>query len=375
MGATLERVSIKGFKSIADQEIQFGSVNVLIGPNGAGKSNLIAFFRMLSHMLASPDGNLRMFVGMSGGANTLLFDGAKRTPQLEASLSIRTERGLNDYAFRLVHVSGDAFLFADEQCRFSRDDLPSQAAWISLGAGHAESQMLLDNHGTRQTTVQTIKFLLRRLIVYQFHDTSARARIRQKWRIDDSRYLKEDAGNLGAFLLRLQEEQPAFFKRIVEVIRQVVPFVDRLILEPEYGHVLLRWRERGSDQEFGVHQASDGMLRAIALITLLLQPPEQLPGLLALDEPELGLHPYAMTIVAGLIKAAAVHCQIVIATQSPAFLDQFSIEDIIVVDRMGRDTQFHRLGEEALQEWMDAYRLSDLWEMNILGGRPKEIAA
>jgi len=375
MGTGLTRVHIRGFKSIEDQAIAFGPVNVMIGPNGSGKSNLIAFFRMLSHMLAGPTGNLRLFVGAHGGANGLLFDGAKQTPQLEAEIEIATDAGENDYGFRLFHVAGDSFLFAEEKCRFSGRRFPSRSPWIDLGAGHSESKMVDDDHERYGQTIRVIRHLLTRLAVYQFHDTSQKARIKQKWPVGDARYLKEDAGNLGAFLFGLRVNEPRYYKRIVETIRQIVPFFDDFILEPEYDYLILKWRERGSDVEFGAHQASDGMLRAMALITLLLQPPDKLPAILALDEPELGLHPYAVTIISGLIGAASQHSQVLIATQSPSFLDQFAAEDVVVVDRVGRATAYRRLREDELRLWLDEYRLSELWNMNMLGGRPKEVAA
>lgn len=158
-------------------------------------------------------------------------------------------------------------------------------------------------------------------------------------------------------------------------MRQVAPVFDDFVLEPEFGSLMLQWRERGSDVVFLADQASDGMLRAIALITLLLQPPERLPELLVLDEPELGLHPSAITIIAGLIRAASVHAQILLATQSTLFLDQFEADDVIVVERNGRGSEFRRLDTEKLRQWLQEYTLGELWERNVLGGRPRASAA
>ncbi|MGH7782868.1 MAG: AAA family ATPase, partial [Candidatus Binatia bacterium] len=221
-------------------------------------------------------------------------------------------------------------------------------------------------------TRATIAGLLRGLAVYHFQDTSKEARIKQRWDASDNTWLKHDAANLAPFLWGLSTSFPEYYRRIVETIRQVAPFFDDFIFDLEGTTMLLRWRERGSDLTFNAPQASDGTLRAMALITALLQPPQKLPTLLIIDEPELGLHPYAITIMGGLIKAVAQNRQVLIATQSPMLLDQFDPGDVIVVERNDRASAFRRESEERLRDWLDEYAMSDLWQRNILGGRPKE---
>ncbi len=112
------------------------------------------------------------------------------------------------------------------------------------------------------------------------------------------------------------------------------------------------------------------MLRILALVALLQRPEFDLPDVLILDEPELGLHPYAIEVVAGLIRAASKSVQIILATQSVSLIDRFYPEDIVVVNRVERESQFQRLGTEALAEWLKEYTLSELWEKNVIGGRP-----
>jgi predicted ATPase len=213
---------------------------------------------------------------------------------------------------------------------------------------------------------------LRRAIVYQVRDTGPLSRIRNKWSIDDGRWLKEDAGNLAAVLYRLHEVEPAYYRRIVETTRLLLPFFADFEFQPEYGKLLLRWRERGSDQIFGASQAADGMLRAMALVTLLQQPEADLPNVLILDEPELGLHPYAIEVLAALIQSASQHCQVIVATQSVSLIDRFEPHDIVVVDRIGRESSFRRLDNSALAAWREEYTMSELWEKNVLGGRPAQ---
>jgi predicted ATPase len=340
---------------------------VLIGANGSGKSNLISFFKLLNWMVVPP-GNLQFYVSKTGGANSLLHDGAAATPQIEACLTFATEWGTNDYYVRLFHAAQDTLIFADERCRFV-DRSAGRGNWVSLGSGHRESKLFVAASQGDKTAQMTLK-LTKRCMVYQFHNTSDTARIRQRWSVEDNRFLKEDAANLASFLLRLQESQPGAYARIVETIRQIAPFFADFVLEPADGMVILQWREQNTDLVFGPHQASDGTLRMMALVSLLLQPEDDLPPVVILDEPELGLHPYAINIVAGLLQSVSNYAQVILATQSASFIDHFDPAQIIVVDRPGRESTFRRLDPEKLKDWLEEYSVTELWEKNVIGGRP-----
>lgn len=364
----LDRITLKGFKTIRELvDFEPHSQTVLIGPNGAGKSNFISFFRMMSWALSGPD-KLALYVSQQGGSRRLLHDGPARTREIEAKLTIRTAAGENEYAFRLFHAAGDTLVFADEGYRFSRAGWPSKADPKPLGAGHKDPRLLaaaVDNQ-----TARVIRTLLQKIVVYQFHDTSDTARIRGRWSADDNRRLKEDAANLASVLYRLQTRDRRYYQRIVDTIRLVLPLFSDFELEPDRGDLLLAWRERDTDEVFNVSQASDGLLRIVALITLLLQPAQDLPDVLILDEPELGLHPSAIDVVGGLIAAAATKIQIIVATQSVPLVDCFDPEDVVVVERRDRASTFRRLDPAALKEWLEEYSLSELWEKNVIGGRP-----
>ena len=315
-------------------------------------------------------GQLQFFVGKSGGANSLLFDGAAVTPQMEAELQFETDVGRNDYLFRLFHASPDTFIFAEEKYRVSRNTYQGLANWIPLDAGHKEAA-ITDKSASGNATAQTlVRQIQKNCAVYQFHNTSDTASIRQKWNIEDNKYLREDDANLAPFLWRLQENESAYYKRIVDVLTLIVPFFSNFVLEPDYGSIMLKWREKGSDLLFTANQASDGTLRVMALITLLLQPPETLPEVLILDEPELGWHPYAINTICGLINLISHRCQVILATQSPLLVDGFEPEDILVVERKNRQSCFSRLDAADWQDWLDEYSLSELWNKNLFGGRP-----
>ena len=365
----LETITLKGFKTIQSLEnFQPRPLTAFIGPNGAGKSNFISFFRLMSWALADPD-NLQLYVSQQGGASTLLHDGPAKTREIETELTIRTDAGKNQYAFRLVFAAGDTFIFADERYRFSRVGRPSVADWQETGAGHRTPQ-LLAAAADGDTTAHVIREILRKIVVYQFHNTSDTARMRSKWHMDDNRWLKEDAANIAPVLLRLRESDSRCYQRIIDTIRLILPFFSDFDLEPYYDSLLLNWRERNSDQVFSVSQASDGMLRVVALVTLLLQPEQDLPDVLILDEPELGLHPYAINVIGGLIRAVSTRIQVIVATQSMALVDCFEPTDIVVVEREGRSSTFRQLDTEALGGWLEDYSLSELWEKNVIGGRP-----
>ncbi len=363
---SLLKFSICGFKSIkCFENFEPGKLNILIGTNGAGKSNFISFFNFLSWILNS-DGKLREYVAYLGGANDLLHDGADTTKSIDAHFEIQTTSGINEYKFGLMFTKPDNLVFKEEMYRFSGKQYLKRADWSDCGVGHTEAKLPAKN----SITAKSILNLFRKFVVYQFHNTSDTAGMRLKWSAADGRWLKDNGQNLGSFLFRLQNEEHVHYIKIVKYLRLLLPFFDDFDLYEEFGQVLLRWKEKGSTKVFNASQASDGMLRTIALVSLLGQPPKDLPAVLFLDEPELGLHPSAVDAVAGLIKAASNHSQVFVATQSVSLVNQFNISDIVVIERKGRDSQFVRPDEKALSEYLDEYSTGQLWEKNILGGRP-----
>lgn len=363
----LQRLTLKGFKSIKAIDIELHPLNIMIGANGAGKSNMISFFKMLNEMMG---GRFQYYIGTSGRAQSYLHFGPKITPQIEAKLEFEVDNGVDTYHMRLFHAAGDTLIFAEETLSFL------QTGWSSprtdeLGAGHQETQIIKAADEGKETA-KALRYLLNRCRVYHFHDTSSTAEVRQSCYVGHNRWLMSDAGNLAALLLRFREEnEGAAYQRIIGTIRLIAPFFDDFVLEPDASNrVILNWLEKESDRVFGPHQFSDGTLRAICLTTLLLQPEKELPALIVVDEPELGLHPYALNVVADLFSKAALHTQILISTQSSSFLDNFDPEDVIVVNREGKESQFKRLNPTELDAWLDEYSLGEMWEKNIFAGGP-----
>ena len=372
----LDKIQLSGFKSIKEMTLELYGLNVLIGANGAGKSNLISFFKLFNHLMSN---NLQQYIATSGFSDMMLYYGAKRTPQITVTLNFSTPSGKNVYHMRLVNAAQDTLIFADEAISFSRHDIDGQARLISLGAGHRESKLLGDepsgtgNQNGPKRTAQVIKSIMQRWQVYHFHDTSSDAKIKKNTYINDNHYLRDNAGNLAAFLYQMQQRNEAHYRRIVTTIQSVTPFFCDFVLapsglNPEF--IMLNWRDRGAEPDvvFGPHQLSDGTIRLIALITLLLQP--NLPELIVIDEPELGLHPYAISILAALLKSVSLKTQIIVSTQSVTLVDQLDPEHLIVVDRHEDQSVFKRINETELESWLEEYSLGELWEKNVLGGRP-----
>lgn len=363
---TFTNVTISGYKSIEHASIDLRPLNVLIGANGSGKSNLLSFFEFMREISREALGK---FVNESGGAAALLFQGPKVTECLKASLAFGgSEDDKNDYCVELRRTADDAFVLNEEMFE---QDWPVPAATSSrpskvFDSGHKETSFF-----SRGSDYVFDDALLHGCEEFHFNDTSSEAKARRRAYIGDSELLHSDSRNLASVLHRLQLSQPDCYHRIVQTIRQIAPWFDDFVLVPvseDPNNILLNWRDRYSDQVYGPHQLSDGTLRAMGLVTLLLHPVDRLPKLILIDEPELGLHPQAIIVLAELIKQASHHCQIILATQSTGLLDQFEAEDVIVVDREGPASTFRRLEPEKLDEWLDDYTLSELWEKNVIGG-------
>ena len=371
----VESVTVRGFRSLADVQLcGLGNANVLIGANGAGKSNFIRFFEMLSWMLRAR--KLGEYIQINGGADDQLFGGSKITNEIHAEIQLKTKQGRNDYKFTLVRAHPDRFIFTEEAYRFSGVGFKSNADWTYLESGSTEAKITdaaqsnTSNERSNETA-RTIVNLLKNCNVYQFHDTSDNSRFKSSSETEDYRLFRSHGGNLASILYRLEQEDVKRFDRICRQIGRVLPVFDRFQIEEQHGKVALRWIAKGSDKTYGAHLTSDGSLRFFALVTLLNLPSHMLPNVLLLDEPELGLHPAAITIIGGMINSLASEKQIFIATQSPLLVDSFSLDTIRVLDLDKGKTKFRTLEESQYAHWLDKYYTAgDLWQKNLLGGRP-----
>ena len=371
--ARIQSVSIRGFRSLRDVQLHdLPDATVIIGANGSGKSNFIRFFDMLSWMLKSR--KLGEFIEQQGGADDQLYRGNKITPRMEAEIQLRTTRGRNDYSFSLAYGSPDRFFFSKEQFRFSSSDIAGDSRWTYLEGGHREARIVEAAQGTvpeaNSTTASVIVNLLRGCTGFQFHDTSVSSNLKKTWDVDDNLRLRSDGGNLAAVLHRLERHDIKKFDLICKHIGRILPVFDRFDIEESYGRVQLRWRAKGTDRTFGAHLTSDGSLRFFALVTLLNLPLEMMPDVILLDEPELGLHPAAINLVGNMIQSVSAQRQVIIATQSPLLVDCFDLNGVVVLDLHDDATVLRRLDHQQFERWLDDFTTGELWQQNLLGGRP-----
>ena len=366
----LKRIRMVGWKSIKDQTLELTPLTIVIGANGAGKSNLLSLFKLLNAIFANTPG-LRNYVGQCGFADSLLHYGVKQTPVAEMELTFTTETGDTTYLARWAAAAGGTLIFTEERVTFLRTGAVKPIV-VDLGAGHPETNLLRVADEGNQTAAVALR-LLRSCRLFHFHDTSESCAARQPCSVDANRFLLPDAGNLAAMLYLFSQQHKTAYRRISATVRQMVPDFEGFVLEPSKlndKQILLNWTHKGRDYEFGPHQLSDGSLRFIALATLLLQPEEKLPTLIALDEPELGLHPAALEILGGMSRAASEHSQLVFATQSSVFLDHFEPENIVVVNSRSGTSEFQQLDAEKLAAWRADYSMGEIWEKNVIGGGP-----
>lgn len=360
----LKTVTLRGYKSIANLEaFELRNINVLIGANGAGKSNFIGIFKLLA---ALADGNLQTFVQKEGGPDALLYGSRKRTQQLDVEIYFdQNSSGIaNKYLISLIPTADNRLIFSDQVASI---DGHFDISFCPVGSAHEE--FLQNNQGPASSYVRTAMQSWRQ---YHFHDTSDSAAVKRPHASNDNLRIKPGADNLAAYIVKLQQDHPAAYRRIVDTIKLAAPFFGGFIIRSPLPETIeLEWFEQSDpDTPYKAHVLSDGTLRFICLTALLMQPVQLLPDTVIIDEPELGLHPYAINILADMLKQVAETKQIIVSTQSVELLNAFEPQDVVVVERESGATIFKRLDTTDLQAWLEDYNLGDLWKRNVLGGRP-----
>jgi len=365
----LDYITIRGFKSIASLEkLPLKPVNVLIGPNGSGKSNFIGVFAFLH---AIREGRLRDYVTIAGGAEKVLHFGSKTTKEIHIHLSFSDE--VNQYELTLSPTGDDGLFPSSEMTSFWDKARYPQKPYndFLLAREHNREAGISDPKLSK--VPGWVRTRLGGWRLYHLHDTSSSSPMRKTAKVDDNAFLRPDGSNLASFLYYLREKEETSYSLIRRTIQRVAPFFDDFRLEPlrlKPDDIKLEWRHKNSDQYFDASSLSDGTLRFIALTTLFLQSKEHLPSVVLVDEPELGLHPYAIGMLASLIRHASKDTQVIVSTQSSLLLDHFDPDDVLVANRVGSATEIARLAPEQLSDWRDDYSLGQLWEKNEFSGRP-----
>lgn len=372
MKGAIKKISINGFKSIRElHEFELRDLNIIIGANGSGKSNFVQVFQLL---MAMSGRTFQSFILENGTADNFLHNGPKSTPAISMEFEFDSHsgfsKGSNFYRFELTPTVDERFLVSEERKYVTTN-------WRSYGSPSLESRLYDEReeksaseqfHGVGHFVYDSIS----RWMVYHFHDTSSMAPMRRSEIIDDNKRLRSNGSNIAPFLLKIKN-QPfprSHYQDLVNAIRLVMPFFDDFRLDVQQKgneeRVKLGWQQKGSDFPMQPYHLSDGSIRFICLATALLNPFP--PSVIVIDEPELGLHPEAIRILGELIQDAAKRTQIIVATQSPLLLDQFSIEDIVVVNRKEGQSTFERLNREDFNEWLNNYSVGELWSKNVIQG-------
>ncbi len=355
MKQQLTKIHIQGYKSLKDVEIKLSNLNVLIGANGSGKSNFIGVFRFIRHLAGQ---RLQVTTREAGGAERLLHYGSRETPEMDFKLNFPP----TFYQLKLKPSSNDGFFIVQEDVSTEVSD--SNAPILTrIAAGEGESRLM-----ERDSKVYDFLDSWR---VYHFHDTSKHAAVKKYCALHDNDFLREDAANLAAILYRMKLTHPKHYERIVKIVQLVVPMFKDFVLKPNPFNeetIRIEWIDKYSDYVFLASDLSDGSLRFICMAAMLLQP--NCPDLILLDEPELGLHPSAVTILAGLLRKAAHFSQLIISTQSSDLVSEFEAENIIVVENEARYSTLKRLDIPKLSYWLGEYSLGEIWDKNIIGGQP-----
>lgn len=366
--AQLETITIEGYKSIASIEaLKLNPINVVIGPNGSGKSNFIGIFSFLH---AIREGNLQDSVIKTGGANKILHFGRKITDRIYIRISFA--EGVNQYAINLEPTDEDELVPTYESVYFWNKSYSQPNGYpikrVGKEAGISDSKIT-------KPVAQYVREHLDKWRVYHFHDTSSSSPMKKTMDINDNRFFRPDGSNLASFLYYLKQKHESSYDMIRRTVQRVAPYFEDFVLLPQKLNeekIRLEWKHKGSDEYFDASSFSDGSLRFIALTTLFLQPEDYRPSVILVDEPELGLHPYAITMLASLIKQSSTKTQVIISTQSPLLLDHFEPADILVADRVEGGTTLTRLeNSTTLDKWLEEFSLGQLWEKNEIGGRPK----
>ena len=356
----IDQITIEGFKSINSITLKLNPVNILIGPNGSGKSNFMGAFSFLNFIGRK---KLQEYVSRQGGANRILHFGTKKTERMDFHIWFKIKEEEVSYRSEFHSTQDDNIVLLGQAI----PGLPLSEGYRYLVDTTTKESIEIKKR------VDKVHNYLKQFCVYHLNDTSSTSPIKTTPNLHDNRQLRPDGSNLAAFLYLLREKHKTSYDLIRKTVQKIAPFFDDFQLAPQglnSNIIRLEWQHIGTNDYFDVSSFSDGSLRFIALATLLLQPEELQPSTILLDEPELGLHPRAMTMLASLIKQASVNKQIILATQSPVLLDNFEPEDVLVANRVDGGTTLTRLNSEDLKNWLEDYSLGQLWEKNELGGCP-----
>lgn len=396
-----EYVKIEGIRSFKLIELQIASLTVLIGPNGSGKSN---FLDLLSLMAEAANGGLAEGIAKRGGIDNVSFKGEpkdlfgdifvefhfkpegafqeERAP-VHFKLKLKkmgsgarvwyeqVSKGPDPYhqaPLTLVHRDNDGCMFRSIKTGM-REELEEQGKVLE-----SESELAIFQVKDQDKYPTPYKLLrqLQEWALYRDIDVGPDAPIRQPGLVRPTVRLAPNGANLASVLYSIQQQHPATWKEIEELLETLYPDFHSITFPPEGGDgkVVLRWWERPYEREGGFSSGllSDGTLKLLCLLAILKSPDP--PPLICIDEPELGLHPDWIKLVAELLQSASTRTQLVVATHSPQLVSKLTPEQVVVTEKDRGETKFRSLSQEDLGKWLNEFNLGELWLAGHFGGRP-----
>lgn len=351
----IKHIIIENYKSIRKLDLELKPLNVLIGSNGAGKSNFISFFNLL---LSCVNNVGEAYIIKHGGIDYFLYYGIKYSEKIYGKIQT-----INKFDVELdISPTND---WEKPYIKYKYVDVKTRDAYLQLVVDTIKlnNQIRLSNR-ERNHLLNSIK-------MFHFNDTSDTSPLKSLVANNDNLFLRADGQNLSCMIKLIYDKYPDYYRIIVDTIRNVVPDFHDFVIRQNSDFLSLEWFNKNNiDIPWKAHYLSDGSLRFIALAVLLLMPSELQPQVIIIDEPEIGLHPTALNVLSGLIKRASLERQVIISTQSAMLLSQFEPDDVIIVDKKDKSSEFKRLNNAELSTWLQDYTLGELWETNVLGGRP-----
>lgn len=365
----IEEITISGYKSIKEATVKLKNLNILIGINGAGKSNFLSIFKLINNVINE---NLQKWVMLNGGAENILYYGKKITSKIIIKIKFDSDR----YCLELSPTR-DKLMIDEETLMIDQETLiyvyPSGYPYDIPSTRHEfESNIRKEALLNPRKIADRMLKAMNEWKIYHFHDTGTNSPIKSINKIKELQPFKSDGSNLASYLYFLKNNHPRNYLLIEKNIQLIAPYFDKFILEPDLANkevIYLKWVSKRFEHQMSVDDFSDGTLRYICYATLLQQPFELIPDTIIIDEPELGLHPQALEILASMLKTVANTKQVIVSTQSVEFINHFDIEDLIIVDRDKEDSEFRRVDYKQFEEWLEDYSVGDLWNKNLLGGR------
>ena len=378
-----ENISVRGFRRLQNIDLEMRNLIVMIGANGAGKTS---FLDVLSILAASASGNLQNLLQLKGGLNEILTRGKLQELEIEISMQVPDKKPPLKYSL-ILSPKGLSYEVRDEyltqQRNLSRTEpfkyIESQG--LNIKYFQEGSGLLRPNweHNPLETSLSQVPKMYREpeslrkslasCTYYGALDVSEKSPIRLPQAMRPAKLPGASGENLVSCLYDLRETDPDRFEMVENIISAAFPDFERLNFPPvAAGTMSMTWKDRNFSQPFYIHELSEGTLRFLWLVALLQS--QTLTTVTLLDEPEVSLHPELLRHLVYLMREASKHTQLIVATHSDRLIRFLKPHEVLVCELEEGEAKMRWADTLNLDKWLEDYSLDQLWEMNVMGGRP-----